>query len=155
MSKLKNSLFILLIMNNCLSAFSQVTGKIVDKTNFALEYATAAIYNQETNELVTGVITDINGVFVFDNLKKGKYYLEASFIGYEVKTIQGITVVSTNKTKDLGTLRLTLGNTLNELVIQGERATVINKIDRQVLMLKSLKTLKEVQVSMLFEICHP
>jgi iron complex outermembrane receptor protein len=132
MSKLKNSLFILLIMNNCLSAFSQVTGKIVDKTNFALEYATAAIYNQETNELVTGVITDINGVFVFDNLKKGTYYLEASFIGYEVKTIQGIAVVSTNKTKDLGTLRLTLGNTLNELVIQGERATVINKIDRQV-----------------------
>lgn len=57
-------------MYNCLSAFSQVTGKVVDKTNFALEYATAAIYNQETNELVTGVITDINGVFVFDNLKK-------------------------------------------------------------------------------------
>jgi iron complex outermembrane receptor protein len=82
--------------------------------------------------LVTGVITDINGVFVFDNLKKGTYYLEASFIGYEVKTIQGITVVSTNKTTDLGTLRLTLGNALNELVIQGERATVINKIDRQV-----------------------
>lgn len=119
-------------MYNCLSALSQVTGKIVDKTNFALEYATAAIYNQETNELVTGVITDINGVFVFDNLKKGTYYLEASFIGYEVKTIQGITVVSTNKTTDLGTLRLTLGNTLNELVIQGERAIVINKIDRQV-----------------------
>ena len=119
-------------MYNCLSAFSQVTGKVVDKTNFALEYATAAIYNQETNELVTGVITDINGVFVFDNLKKGTYYLEASFIGYEVKTIQGIAVVSTNKTTDLGTLRLTLGNTLNEVVIQGERATVINKIDRQV-----------------------
>ena len=129
---IKNILLILLIMYNCLSAFSQVTGKIVDKTNFALEYATAAIYNQETNELVTGVITDINGVFVFDNLKKGKYYLEASFIGYQVKTIQGITVVSTNKTTDLGTLRLTLGNILNELVIQGERATVINKIDRQV-----------------------
>ena len=77
-------------MYNCLSVLSQVTGKIVDKTNFALEYATAAIYNQETNELVTGVITDINGVFVFDNLKKGTYYLEASFIGYEVKIIQGI-----------------------------------------------------------------
>jgi iron complex outermembrane receptor protein len=129
---IKNISLILLIMYNCLSALSQVTGKIVDKTNFALEYATAAIYNQETNELVTGVITDINGVFVFDNLKKGTYYLEASFIGYEVKTIQGITVVSTNKTTDLSTLRLTLGNTLNELVIQGERAIVINKIDRQV-----------------------
>jgi hypothetical protein len=47
---IKNILLILLIMYNCLSAFSQVTGKIVDKTNFALEYATAAIYNQETNE---------------------------------------------------------------------------------------------------------
>ena len=129
---IKNISLILLIICNRLISFSQVTGKIVEKTNFALEYATAAIYNQETNELVTGVITDINGVFVFDNLKKGTYYLEASFIGYEVKTIQGITVVSTNKTTDLGTLRLTLGNALNELVIQGERATVINKIDRQV-----------------------
>lgn len=125
-------LAVILLIINSFTSFSQVTGKIVDETNLPLEYATVAIYNQETNSLVTGVITDINGVFSFENLKKGNYYLEASFIGYEVKTIQGITVVSTNKTTDLGTLQLTLGNTLNEVVIQGERSTVINKIDRQV-----------------------
>ena len=122
----------LLILFSFNIGFAQLTGKIVDETNSSLEYATAAIYNQDTNELVTGVITDINGVFVFENLKKGTYYVEASFIGYEVKTIRDLVVSNPKTTTDLGTINLILGNTLNEVVIEAERATVVNKIDRQV-----------------------
>jgi iron complex outermembrane receptor protein len=140
MFKLKNILLILLIMNNFLSALSQVTGKVVDETNLSLEYVSTAIYNQETNDLVAGVITDINGVFVFDNLKKGNYYLEASFIGYEIKIIKEIKVVRVNKITDLGILQLRLGVTLNEVVIKGERATVTNEIDRQVFEVDKFKS---------------
>ncbi len=117
---------------NFVSCFSQLTGKIVDETNTPLEYATAAIYNQNNSELITGVITDVDGVFSIKNLKKGTYYLEVSFIGYDPKTVNDISITNTQKVIDLGALQLTLGNILNEVVVKGEKATLINKIDRQV-----------------------
>ena len=30
-----------------------------------------------------GVVSDLNGAFVFENLKQGKYALEVSFVGYK------------------------------------------------------------------------
>ncbi|TXE13976.1 TonB-dependent receptor [Seonamhaeicola algicola] len=113
-------------------SFGQLKGKIVDETNAPLEYATAAIFNQNTKELITGVITNIDGEFTFDNLKKGTYYIEASFIGYDVNTLKNITISNTKNTTNLGVIKLKLGNSLNEVVVQAERATVVNKIDRQV-----------------------
>ncbi|CAM3443221.1 TonB-dependent receptor domain-containing protein [Zobellia roscoffensis] len=112
---------------------AQISGKITDADNdYPLEYATAAIFNQENGELVTGVITDLNGFFTIEDVKNGTYYLEASFIGFETKTVRDITVQN-RKAIDLGTIALSIGGTqLEEVVIKGERATVINKIDRQV-----------------------
>ncbi len=111
----------------------QITGKIQDTAdNYPLEYATAALYNQDDKSLVTGVITNIEGVFVIENIKNGRYYLEASFVGYTTKTIQNIEISRSNRKVDLGTINLVLGNPLNEVEIRAERSTVINKIDRQV-----------------------
>ncbi len=114
--------------------FAQVTGKITDGTNdYPLEYATAALYDQQNDELVTGVITDIEGVFTIPDVKKGTYYLEASFIGFQAKTISDIQVQNRNTPVDVGAIELSIGeNRLSEVVVEGERATVINKIDRQV-----------------------
>lgn len=116
-----------------LSVTAQITGKITDGENdYPLEYATAALFDQESGELVTGVITDLNGSFAMENVKNGTYYLEASFIGFETRTIKDI-VVQNRKAVDLGTIALKIGGTqLEEVVVKGERATVINKIDRQV-----------------------
>ncbi|NJX14263.1 TonB-dependent receptor domain-containing protein [Tamlana crocina] len=125
-------ILLLALLLNVLYSYGQIKGKIVDETGSALEYATAAIYNQKKSALVTGVVTDLNGNFSFENLKKGTYYIEASFIGYEAQTVKNIIITTTNETIDLGTLKLTLGNTLNEVVVNGERAIVVNKIDRQV-----------------------
>ena len=114
-------------------ATSQITGKIIDAgSNSPLEYATAALYKQKDSVLVAGVITSPKGIFSLSNIKPGNYYLEASFIGYNPKRISNIIVNKKNELKDLGTIGLTLGNMLNEVVVQGERSTVIHKIDRQV-----------------------
>ena len=128
----KTLLLLLLLVTNRFICLSQVTGKVIDQANSPIEYATATLYNQETNLLITGVITDINGVFSFENLKKGIYFIETSFIGYERKTIKNIRVASSNKSIDLGTIQLALGTSLNEVLIQGKRPIVINKIDRQI-----------------------
>ena len=124
--KYKKILLALVLVTNKFICLSQVTGKVIDEINFPLEYATAALYNQETNMLVTGVITDINGVFSFENLKKGSYFIETSFIGYEGKIIKDITIANSNKSIDLSTIKLTLGNKLNEVLFLIKYSFIIN-----------------------------
>jgi outer membrane receptor protein involved in Fe transport len=119
----------------------QITGKIIDSdSNAPLEYATAALYSNSNKELIAGVITDSNGNFTIEDVKKGSYYLEASFIGYDTKTINSIEVPSRNTTVSIGIIGLIIGkNQLEEVVIKSERATVINKIDRQVFNAKAFQ----------------
>lgn len=136
-----NIVFLIVILFIVQFATGQITGKIQDTAdNYPLEYGTAALYNQEDKSLVTGVITNIDGVFVLDNIKNGRYYLEASFVGYTSKTIQNIEVSRGNKEVDLGTINLVLGNQLNEVAIRAERSTIINKIDRQVFNSKNFQS---------------
>ena len=126
----KSFLFVLFLCANQ-AVFAQLTGTILDKEDDTpLEYATVALYSQSPKTLITGVVTNKNGVFSFDKLKSGTYLIEISFIGYQPKKIENI--VFSGKEKNLGNLQLSLGNSLNEVVIKGERAAVVSKIDKQV-----------------------
>lgn len=131
MKKRRNWFFALLFLCISQMASSQIIGKVLDlDDNSPLEYATVALYQQSPKNLITGVVTDENGLFEFDKIKKGTYYIEISFIGYQQKKIENITF--TGDTIDLKTIKLSLGNTLNEVVITAEKATVVSKIDKQV-----------------------
>lgn len=119
----------------CIATSSaQISGKIVDASDQSpMEYATVALFDQESQQLVTGGITDRDGNFTLEGTKKGVYYLEASFIGYRTSTIRNIEVSNRNLDMDLGTMALTIGeNQLDEVVVQADRAAVITKIDRQI-----------------------
>ncbi len=131
--KLKHlsSLFLLLFANH---SFGQLTGRIVDNADGSpIEYATAVVYNEQDSTVVTGVVTDTDGHFSLNNLKKGNYYLEASFIGFQKETISPIQIQHRDTAMDLGSIALSIyQNQLNEVIVSAERATVIHKIDRQV-----------------------
>ncbi|MFS4482411.1 TonB-dependent receptor domain-containing protein [Hyunsoonleella sp. 2307UL5-6] len=111
---------------------AQIQATIVDAQNTPLEYATAALFNSKDSTLITGVISNENGVFKIEAIKKGTYYLEASFLGYEKKRIDNIHVTTKGQSINLGTIQLALGTQLNEVVVQAERSTVVNKIDKQI-----------------------
>ncbi len=130
-NNLKNWLLIVLFLAINTTVSAQITGTVLDKEdNSSLEYATVALYNQSPRKLITGVVTDANGKFTFDKVKKGTYSIEISFIGYQSKKIENI-VFSGDKI-DLGGLKLSLGNALNEVVITSERDALVSKIDKQV-----------------------
>ncbi len=130
----KNFITILILCFVTQTAMAQVvTGIITDANdNSPLEYATAALFNQSDSLLVTGVVTSKDGFFTITKVKPGNYYLEASFIGYNTKTIGSITITKNKSTQKIGVIGLSLGNQLEEVVVQGDQATVIHKIDRQV-----------------------
>lgn len=66
----------------CNFTFAQVNytlkGKVVDENNRELIGATVVL-----NPLKKGAITDGSGSFLFNNLSKGTYYPEISFVGYK------------------------------------------------------------------------
>ncbi|TNJ45258.1 TonB-dependent receptor [Tamlana fucoidanivorans] len=111
-----------------------VSGNIIDdETNVPLEYATIALYSNKDKSLTTGVISQEDGRFNIDNIKRGSYYLQLSFMGYDTKTINNIEITNKNLDINLGTIKLALNSDeLDEVLVKSKRNTVVNKIDRQV-----------------------
>ncbi|MDO3694969.1 TonB-dependent receptor [Wenyingzhuangia sp. chi5] len=130
MKKLCTLILFYLISN---FSFSQIIGKVTDKeSKDVLEYATATLYNQK-GEVVTGVVTNQQGMFFIENVNSGTYSLETTFIGYQPKKVENIRVDKKNAFIDLGTLVLSIASSqLDAVVIKGQAATVSHKIDRQV-----------------------
>ncbi|QLE02168.1 TonB-dependent receptor [Galbibacter sp. BG1] len=113
---------------------AQIKGKVIDATNGEpLEYATVAIYDAGNNTLITGVVTGVSGEFSIENIKKGTYFLETSFIGYETKKGKPFQLTNNNQKKEVGNLSINPSQLfLDEVVLSGKKSTVINKVDRQV-----------------------
>ncbi|TKD67306.1 TonB-dependent receptor domain-containing protein [Flavobacterium sp. ASW18X] len=118
---------------------AQVKGYIKDaQDQSALEYATVALYSVDST-LVSGVVTDENGYFFIEHPNDGDYYLDASFIGYQSKKFSPIQVRSA-RALDVGTIFLNSGQmALQEVVVQTERNTVNNRIDKQVFETKKFR----------------
>ncbi len=112
-----------------------VSGIVIDnETDQVLEYVSVAIFNSEEKALVTGTISDQDGIFHISGLKQGNYYLEVSFIGYDKKVLEEIQIVSTRSAIDLGKIILPRSiEQLNEVEIVAEEMSVEYKIDRKVI----------------------
>ena len=63
----------------CIVIFSQytITGKVTD--GFGLPLIGANVYVERTYQ---GAVTDLNGEYAIRNLKRGAYYLNVSYVGY-------------------------------------------------------------------------
>jgi hypothetical protein len=110
-----------------------INGKIVDsKTKTPLSYINITCKNK-SKIIITGGITDNQGDFLIDKLPLDSIFIDVQFIGY--KTIKKLIVLSENQQKfDVSTLFLEEDiNTLDEVVIQSETSTIVQKIDRRVI----------------------
>ena len=126
-------LIIFIFFNQYISA--QISGQVIEaEQKNVLEYATVALYDANKNSLITGVVTDVKGMFYINNLKPGQYFLEISFIGYKLEKTSIINIQKRGELKDIGVIKLNINanNKLSEVVIKSEKNTVIHKIDRQV-----------------------
>lgn len=110
-----------------------ILGKVIDNTTKTpLPYVNIAISNL-TKKIITGGITDENGLFIIKDIPKGIYNVEIQFIGYKTYSKK---IEITNKTKkiNLGTIALNEDSaTLDEVVVRAETSTVVQKVDRKVI----------------------
>lgn len=116
------------------SDFGNITGKVVsDSTSSPVSYASVALLNATDSSLITGMITDDQGKFSFDNIPYGKYNLRVTFVGYRPFMIRNVEVTRQTRMIDLRDIKLIVEyQALGEAVIIGQRLKGEEKIDRTV-----------------------
>jgi outer membrane receptor for ferrienterochelin and colicin len=112
----------------------KVSGKVLDKeSQEPIPYATIALVDTTTTQPVDGTVADDEGKFQLKNIPAGVYNLTISFIGYEAFTVKSVEVAEKGTNLDLGTLLLASEiKQLDEVVVQGQRVLIEEKVDRTV-----------------------
>src|SRR5680860_1170765 len=95
-------------------AQTSIEGKVTDQENGdEIIYGTVAIY--KNGVLVTGTETDENGYYAISNIDPGTYDVNASYVGYQSKTIEGVVLLA-GKNIRLD-IEISSGTVLAEVVI--------------------------------------
>jgi len=112
-----------------------IYGEVVNaEDSEPVEYVSVSIYNNDSEKLVAGGITDSYGFFSIDEISPGDYFIMLEFIGYEVLLIENIKLNRTQGVKrNLGTLSLVpkaiQGSAIN---VEGEMPEIEFETDKMV-----------------------
>ncbi len=117
---------------NVTKGTTKITGHIKDSlTSKAVEYANIALIDLVTKKPINGSAANDKGKFIITNVAPGTYNIEISFIGFETKHIKNLKV--TEKNIDIGLYIISPSvETLKEVVVQGQRQLIEEKVDRTV-----------------------
>ncbi len=112
---------------------TEIVGTVTEQQQTGgVEFATVVLLNAEDSSMVSGTTTETDGSFVLENIEEGKYLLKVSFIGYQDLYTDVIELKESTEKLDLGTLRLRSGQTLDEVVVRGQRSLIETRIDKRV-----------------------
>src|SRR6478609_8106664 len=146
---MKNSLPVLLLLIFPL-AFAQaqvegpkgikISGIVKDSlTKVAVEFANVALIDLTTKKPINGSVADDKGKFAITGVAPGTYAIEISFIGFETKRIDNVKIA--DKNIDIGSYDISPSvETLKEVVVEGQRTLIEEKVDRTVYNAENDKT---------------
>lgn len=99
----------------------KVSGKLTDAQGKALPYATVTVLRSNAS-VVNGDLTREDGSFSISPVGTGTFSLRISALGYDTKTVDGISLTSDAPDKNLGTIRMAAAQQqLKEVEVTGER----------------------------------
>jgi hypothetical protein len=110
-----------------------LSGTIKDiKTNKPLEFANVAVYEKESEKIKTGTMSGVDGTFRIFNIPAGNYYLVITYMGYEKKQVNDISLYG--KKIDIGTILMTpAAIEMDNVTVEAEKPPITYKIDKQVI----------------------
>lgn len=113
-------------------AQGRVTGVLKEKASgIPMEFATITLYDAATKKMENGCITDSTGIFMFKEVPAGRYFIEGSYVGCApIKT--DAFILKKGQTLDIGTLFISEGEQLAEVVVEGRKPPFVAKLDRKV-----------------------
>jgi outer membrane receptor protein involved in Fe transport len=139
--KMKKSLTTIFFSLSCWAAVAQlsasgngkISGVVKDSTSAQpVEFANVALIDPATKKPVNGAVADDKGKFTINKVAAGNYVVEVSFIGYGTKRIP-VNITDKKKDLDLGTVSIASDDkVLKEVVIEGQKNLVEEKVDRTI-----------------------
>ncbi|MFK8009957.1 MAG: TonB-dependent receptor [Saprospiraceae bacterium] len=105
-----------------------IKGQLVDEKGTTLEYANVLLLNPLDSSLIKGVVTDLEGGFIFDAVAKGNYLVSASSVGFNESYSSLIN--SNNDKITIDPLILTQGVELSEVMVTTKKPFIEMKADK-------------------------
>jgi hypothetical protein len=111
----------------------RLSGTVLDEKGAPIAYANVAVLQANDKRLVTGAVTEANGMFSMSSPAAGTYYLRLSAIGFADYTTLPFEVSGYDFSKNFGNLPLKEDiETLSEVTVQALRPTITQEADRMV-----------------------
>jgi hypothetical protein len=111
-----------------------VKGRIIDQTKHPVEYATAALLNAKTNQLVTGSVSNEKGEFVIEKVPVGEYKLAVSMVGYQKVETEAFALADKNHlVVDKQIVLNESTQQLAEATVTARRMFIEQKVDKMVI----------------------
>jgi hypothetical protein len=149
---MKYCLLLFLFFGSFLSAWTQtfsLKGRIIDsRSRESVPNATILLLKFTDSLQVDGMISDLDGNFVLENIKEGEYLMKVQYLGYEnlFKNIQ------LQRDIELGNVMIRETATdLSEVTISAPRATGTQKGDTTLYNADAFKTMKDASAQVLIE----
>lgn len=120
---MKINITLVLFLFGCMLTFAQhsITGKITDENNESIPFANVILHQKGSEKIPKGAVSNENGYFKFENISEGKYQLEISVLGFEIKKSKEFTL-SANKTINFSLKEES--QSLDEVVIKAKRPVI-------------------------------
>lgn len=142
--KLSTIIFKLIIIVGCLligncATFAQVTikGKVQDRQGAALPFSNVVLLSAIDSSLVTGTISDDQGIFSFDKIKPSHYLINTLMIGYQ-SVITPFHIEEEQTSASFIHITMLEDTTeLDEVVIKAQKPLFEKQIDRTVVNVQS------------------
>src|SRR5690606_1625467 len=106
--------FMLVFVPSLVLSQTSIEGKISDQeSGEPIIYGTVALY--KNGVLITGTETDDNGNYAISNIDPGTYDINASYVGYQAKTVEGVILLAGKNTRV--DIEISSGTVLDQVVI--------------------------------------
>ncbi len=124
-----NLCFLLLLTNIGILAQHSISGSIFNESNEPVAYANLLLLQSIDSTFIGGTITNDLGHYQWENIEKGTYILEISFIGFQNQYIQ-LELQSDTMLNEI--ILKEDAVVLEQLIVTGKRRIISKKIDRLV-----------------------
>lgn len=110
-----------------------VKGSIIDaETNAPVEYANIVFHSVRDSSMVTGGITNEDGLFSVSKVPAGRYFAKAKFIGYNTTSVETFSVNPKNPIVNMGDIELQpASENLEAVTVTGQKQMLTHNLDKK------------------------
>ncbi len=115
--------------------YGVISGTLLDETTREpIDYGNVILYRVKDSTMLTGTTTVTKGKFLLNNIPSGKFYVKASFIGYEDKYFSGIVISQQSADVKLGDISIkSIASSISGIEIIGKKSLISNNLDKKVI----------------------